>query len=393
MASNILVQAEANVRETVLEHATKTKHAVHDPSSFISELLVQQQQYACLEWLVHFDVLEGIPLPPAAISYQDIASQAKVPITTLRSALRMVMTMGLLGETRDGLVRHNRLSAAFVQDSPLRTWFLHVVNFNVPLMRGLIRASDKYGETKKLNETAYNVAFDTDLTFFEHLKSRPDLESEFDAYMKSQAAVNKGASVDFLVQGFDWASLGQEQTVVDVGGGSGSASITLAKAYPNLRFVVQDQALPIKNAADRLAEAGPDISQRIQLTEHDFFQPQPVKHAAVYLLRMIIHDWPDDEAVKILRRQVDAMGPGSRIVIMDMVLPKPGSGSTTLEAALRQKDLSMLMTFNSKERESSDWYDLIQKVSPDLGIHAVQRPDGSQHSVIEVGFRETNGIR
>lgn len=391
MASNI--QPEAIVRETVLEHATKTKHAVHDPSSFISEVLVQQQQYACLEWLVHFDVLERIPLPPAATTYQDLASRVNVPITTLRSALRMVMTMGLLGETRDGLVCHSRLSAPLVQDSPLRTWFLHVVNFNIPLMRGLIRASEKFGETKKLNETAYNVAFDTDLAFFEHLKSRPDLESEFDAYMKSQAAVNKGASVDYLVQGFNWASLGQEQTIVDVGGGSGSASITLAKAYPNLRFVVQDQALPIKNARDRLAEAGPDISRRIELMEHDFFQAQPVKRAAVYLLRMIIHDWPDDEAVQILRRQVDAMGPDSRIVIMDMVLPKPGSGSTTLEAALRQKDLSMLMTFNSREREASDWYELIEKVSPDLAIHAIQRPEGAQHSVIEVRFRETNGIR
>lgn len=388
MAPGTLLQA--SVRDAVLEHATRTKHAVHDSSSFISELLVQQQQYACLEWLCHFDILPRVPLPPSAISYQDLAREARVPETMVRAASRMVMTMGLLGETPDGRLCHNALSAPFVEDPHLRVWLLHLVNQNIPLMRGMIGASEKYGETKKLNETAYNVAHNTDLTFFEHLRSLPELESEFDAYMKSQAVVNKGASVEFLLQGFNWSSLAEEALVVDVGGGSGSASMAVAAAYPSLRFVVQDQALPISNAKERLATADPAVSKRIQLMEHDFFKAQPVVHAAVYLLRMIIHDWPDEEAVKILRQQADAMGPDGRILIMDMVVPSPGSGPRTLEAALRQKDLSMMLTFNAKERETNDWYDLIAKVKPGLSIRAIRTPEGAQHSVIEVGFGGTS---
>ena len=120
-----------------------------------------------------------------------------------------------------------------------------------------------------------------------------------------------------------------------------------------------------------------------------------VRGADVYLLRMILHDWKDAEAVKILKQLVDAAKPDSRILIMDMVLPTPGSASRTLEAALRQKDLAMLHAFNAQEREVEDWRSVLQKADPRLEIMAIRRPDGSQHSVIEAVLRQdagTNGV-
>ena len=42
-------------------------------------------------------------------------------------------------------------------------------------------------------------------------------------------------------QGFDWAGLEEGSLVVDVGGGIGSTSMTLAKAFPHLRFCIQDR--------------------------------------------------------------------------------------------------------------------------------------------------------
>ena len=110
---------------------------------------------------------------------------------------------------------------------------------------------------------------------------------------------------------------------------------------------------------------------------------------------MILHDWKDPEAVKILTQLVEALKPDSRILIMDMVLPAPGSASRNLEAALRQKDLAMLHTFNAKEREVEDWRRVLQRADPRLEIKAIRRPDGSQHSVIEAALtqeRGTNGV-
>ena len=109
-----------------------------------------------------------------------------------------------------------------------------------------------------------------------------------------------------------------------------------------------------------------------------------MKDADVYLLRMIIHDWADSDAMGILKALAEVLKEGSRIIIMDMVLPTPGTSSQTLEAALRQKDLMMRQVLKAKEREVEDWQALIRSVDEKLQIIAIRRPEGSQHSIIEI---------
>ena len=169
-----------------------------------------------------------------------------------------------------------------------------------------------------------------------------------------------------------------------VGGNSGSGSLALAKRFPNLLFIVQDLPEPIRNARAQAKSLPADVAARIEFSEHDFFTPQPVMDADVYLLRMIIHDWPDADAVRILKELTEAMKEGSRIVVMDMVLPVPGTGSRTLEAALRQKDLMMRQVLNAREREVEDWNKLMREVDERLRVVAIRRPEGSQHSIIEI---------
>ena len=178
---------------------------------------------------------------------------------------------------------------------------------------------------------------------------------------------------------------------LQIGGGEGDASVTLAKAYPKLRFAVEDLAHSIENARHRAEPLPAEVAPRMQFLVHDFFKPQPVTDAEVYLLRMILHDWPDADAVKILKNLVQVMKSGSKIVIMDMVLPTPGSGQRTFEAALRQKDLTMKQVLNAKEREIEDWRSLIQDVDPRLRIKAIRTPEGCQHSVIELSLDESDG--
>ncbi|PPQ91161.1 hypothetical protein CVT25_002910, partial [Psilocybe cyanescens] len=54
---------------------------------------------------------------------------------------------------------------------------------------------------------------------------------------------------------------------------------------------------------------------------HDFFTPQPIHNAAVFLLRVVLHDWPDVFARKILLRLREAAMPVTKLVIADFVLP------------------------------------------------------------------------
>ena len=52
-----------------------------------------------------------------------------------------------------------------------------------------------------------------------------------------------------LSQGFEWSGLEKGTLIVDVGGGIGNQSMTLAENHSQLRFIIQDRELVLKDAA------------------------------------------------------------------------------------------------------------------------------------------------
>lgn len=108
-------------------------------------------------------------------------------------------------------------------------------------------------------------------------------------------------------------------------------SIGLAKEHPKLNFVVQD--LPDFIAAGQQA-LPPDLKDRISFQAHDFFAPQPIQ-ADVYFLRFILHDYLDTHATTIIKNILPTFKPNSKLVIMDGVLPEPGSMPRSHERQIR----------------------------------------------------------
>lgn len=175
---------------------------------------------------------------------------------------------------------------------------------------------------------------------------------------------------------------------LQVGGSTGGAATALAKAFPHLSFVVQDLPANADSGRKAAVESLPaDLASRLTFQGHDFTHPQPVQGADVYLLRMILHDWPDVEAAKILRSIVAAMDKTkSRLLIMDSVLPTPGSVPVSVERLVRVRDLTMLQAFNSKERDLDDWKETLAIANPRLQLGRVVQPFGSAMSVLEVSL-------
>lgn len=186
---------------------------VHSKS--ISRILtsVQYQTFACIHWLCHFGVLSIIPLH-GSVPYSEVAMVAGVPVTQLRSIARMAMTGNFLSEPVPDQVAHNTTSGIFVTNPSINGWALFMAENSCPGALAMVRATEKYGATDKKNETAFNIARSTDLPFFDYIGQSPERGKQFAAYMKNVLA-SEGTKVDHLVNGFDWASLG-ESTVVDV---------------------------------------------------------------------------------------------------------------------------------------------------------------------------------
>lgn len=72
-----------------------------------------------------------------------------------------------------------------------------------------------------------------------------------------------------LGQGFDRSDK-DAVIFVDVGGGRGHETLELRKKFPHLRgrMIVQDRTEVIRDITDK---------EGIEVMEHDFFKPQPVK--------------------------------------------------------------------------------------------------------------------
>ncbi|KAI8951866.1 S-adenosyl-L-methionine-dependent methyltransferase [Xylaria longipes] len=99
-----------------------------------------------------------------------------------------------------------------------------------------------------------------------------------------------------VIDSYDWGSLGMA-TAADVGGSQGHVEIQLAKHFGNLRIVVQD----VESV----------ITGRVRFEAHDFFQPQVVA-ADVFSLRLVLHNWTDKYAARIL------------VIIMDVYVKERG---------------------------------------------------------------------
>lgn len=94
-------------------------------------------------------------------------------------------------------------------------------------------------------------------------------------------------------------------------------SVELAKRYPNLTLVVEDYKNNVEQGA---AQLPPELTNRVKFVPHNFFDLQPVVGAEVYILRHICHDWSTENSVKIIRQIVPAMKPGSKILLVEIVV-------------------------------------------------------------------------
>jgi hypothetical protein len=143
--------------------------------------------------------------------------------------------------------------------------------------------------------------------------------------------------------------------LVDIGGSQGADMIAFKEKYPGItgRLILQD--LPI------VIEQAKNIPSGIEAMGYDFFTPQPIKGAKAYYLRTVLHDWPDKQALQILARVREVMGPESLLLINETILPE---SNVALSSA--QADLTMMVSFASLERTLKQFEALLNEAGFDL---------------------------
>ncbi|KAK1749564.1 O-methyltransferase-domain-containing protein [Echria macrotheca] len=317
------------------------------------------------------------------ISIDDLAAKVGTHPIPLRRVLRLAYTMRVFQEPagKPDFVAHTPLSALIPAASP---WlWLQLADVSQMQASGwqLPWALRNWPRIPLNKSDAAERDF---WTIIQQDEPEGRGMSLFTSAMSSYIQMMHGSNSMQVLRGFDWAGLG-EGVIVDVGGGSGHISLPVAREFPQLRFVVQDLVKNEGSANELIKAAGLDQDDKVRFQPHDFFTPQPESQVVpkAYLLSRVLHDWPDEDCVRILTHLLPGMKRGAKLFLVERVMPsRPGEVPLHQEEQLRVLDLMMYSILGGCERSRDDWERLLRRADLGLGVRTIAAMPGSEFSAI-----------
>lgn len=177
-------------------------------------------------------MLACIPLE-GSVPFKDVADISGVPEAQLCRVARMAATAGFLHEPRPGQVAHSPLSAQFVTHPALLDAAMFMSETGAPAALKMSSATKQFSGSDRPERSAFNVAFDTSMTFAGCAEQRPKLQRQFAASLSCSTSDEDAGVLDVLTR-LDWRSLGNA-TVVEV---SFSQPLTSSELSPAPLFLL-----------------------------------------------------------------------------------------------------------------------------------------------------------
>jgi O-methyltransferase domain/Dimerisation domain len=306
------------------------------------------------------DLLAGGPR-----TAEDLAAATGTNARSLARMLRTAASVGLFAEQRDGRWAITEVSEKLRTDLPdsLR---------NLILLAGHPMMWRSYGElltSLRTGKPAFEHVFGK--PFYEYLGTHEDYAKVFDESMvqRSQLVAER------IVR---QAELGRFGRIVDVAGGRGSLLVEILRQYPDVRGVLFERDVTLVEARRYLAEVG--LSDRVEFQAGDFFAGV-TPGADAYMLKAVLHNWEDDEAVAILRRVREALGGNrdGRVFIIEKVLAGPNEWDYS-----KLIDTDMMVLMGGGERDFAEWKRLVEEAG--LTVVAYPGTGRSPWTFIECGL-------
>ncbi|TDD57282.1 methyltransferase [Nonomuraea terrae] len=133
---------------------------------------------------------------------------------------------------------------------------------------------------------------------------------------------------------------------VDVGGANGSLLRAFMRENPNVNGIVLDRPDIVPSAMEAAAADG--LADRFGVVGGDFFEEVPA--GDLYLLRHILHDWNDDDCVRILSNCRRSLNPGGRVAIVELLVGPIGTPGLA-----PVMDVNMLVMAGGRERDLAEY--------------------------------------
>jgi O-methyltransferase domain len=261
-----------------------------------------------------------IPTDSPGVDISVLSTQSGIPEIRLLPLLRQLTAVNIFRETSPRQFAHTTTSATLSRPefSNMADLLIHFLDEGFKsagfLPESLDAYSAKFDTVMKSDlRTAFNMAYGTDAHYFDWIYAPENVAKYGERFGRSMMGGAREEQIDPTLDSYPWGRFRDGDVLIDVGGGIGHVGVGVAKrVQKGVKVIVQD--FPSVVVQGRQIHG-----HLVDFQPHNFFEEQPVKNAQVYYLRLILHDWPDEVAKDILRNIIPAMGPGSKLLVIDTI--------------------------------------------------------------------------
>jgi hypothetical protein len=276
----------------------------------------------------------------------ELAAMTETHAPSLHRILRGLVVVGICSEEEDerfGLTGFGQMFRTGVEGS-LRNQALVCGDQYMAAWRGLVHSA-------MTGEPAFAHVFGVDP--WEH-RQRDTAQSErFNADLNRETARSAAA----IVEAYDFSA---SRVLCDVGGGYGALLCAILAACPPMRGTLLERAHVATGARAYVESQG--LDKRCSVIEGDFFESVP-EGADAYVMKSIVHDWPDARSMTILKNCRRALETDGRVILIERVMPVLARDAPDTVRV----DLHMLAMTGGRERNKAEYQGLLEAAGFSLG--------------------------
>lgn len=287
-------------------------------------------------------------LSDGPVTHRDLSEKAGARPDRFRQIMRTLVNNGIFSfDPKEDSYQNNETSRLLASDhwTQWRNWVEVYGNEFYDMARG-IPSSCKTDASR----CPAQINFDTDDSMFKYFTDQGWMPK----FLKTLSG-GATAQAPGILHDYPWQEVANE-TILDLGGGSGGLISLLLGAHPTMKGGVLDLSKGIEQAKLNFHTTDGqyyDVGSRVPLENliiGDFMEHVP--SFEVYTMKWCLHDWDDEHATKILKnvRAAIKKGPKSRLVILESVLQDGHVGRMS-----RYADLNMMVAVGGRERDEREW--------------------------------------
>jgi DNA-binding transcriptional ArsR family regulator len=279
-------------------------------------------------------------LADGPLAIDELARRVGADPDALARLLRALISEGIFVQRRDGRYALNALGDTLRSDAPI----------SIAGMARFVGAPEHREHWSHLLDAVKTGEAVTPklrgMSGWDYLAQQPELAAIFNDAMTSMSEL----AIDLVVAAYDFAPY---PTIVDVGGGHGRLLAAIVTAAPGARGVLYDLPQVVDGAPELLQKHG--VADRVRTAGGSFLDAVP-EGGDAYVLKNVIHDWPDAEAVTILSNVRKAATPGTALLLVELVIPDHNREFTGKWA-----DMEMLVQAGGRERTATEYRKLLEQ--------------------------------